>query len=235
MEIKILASSSHGNAYYLSNGETPILIEAGIRYKELQKRLGFKVSGLAACLISHEHKDHSMAVKDLLKAGVDCFASYGTWQALGLMPHHRILIASAKQQFQVGCWRVLPFDVEHDAEEPLGFLLSDGQNKVLYANDTYYLRYRVPGLTHVMVCCNYSRELLKENVEQGHVERELKNRLLRSHMSLETLKDFLVANDLSKVEAIWLLHLSDGNSDANQFQQEIEELTGVPTFIGERR
>jgi phosphoribosyl 1,2-cyclic phosphodiesterase len=62
---------------------------------------------------------------------------------------------------------------------------------------------------------------------------ELKNRIIRSHMSLETLKDMLRANDLSKVEAIYLLHLSDGNSDAVRFKREVQELTGKMVFISD--
>jgi len=39
------------------------------------------------------------------------------------------------------------------------------------------------------------------------------------------------ANDLSKVREIWLLHLSDNNSNAERFKQEIQELTGRMVFI----
>ena len=55
--------------------------------------------------------------------------------------------------------------------------------------------------------------------------------VLRSHFSLENVKEFLQANDLSKVQEIWLLHLSDGNSDAERFKREIQELTGKVVYI----
>lgn len=45
------------------------------------------------------------------------------------------------------------------------------------------------------------------------------------------MKDFLKANDLRHVQEIWLLHLSDGNSDADRFKREIQELTGKPVYI----
>ena len=59
----------------------------------------------------------------------------------------------------------------------------------------------------------------------------LKKRILKSHFSLENVKEFLKANDLSRVQEIWLLHLSDGNSDAERFKREIQELTGKMVFI----
>ena len=175
--------------------------------------------------------DHSKAVKDIIRAGIDCYIAAGTAEALGLSGH-RVHIIKARQQFRIGTWTVLPFDTQHDAREPLGFLLAnqDG-DKLLYATDTYYIRYRFSGLTHIMIEANYSLDILKRNVEAGAVPKELKTRILKSHFSLENVKKFLLANDLSRVQEIWLLHLSDGNSDAERFKREVMELTGKPTYI----
>jgi phosphoribosyl 1,2-cyclic phosphodiesterase len=231
MEIKILASGSSGNCYYVNDGKTPLLLECGLPFQEIRLGLGFRVSEIAACLVSHEHQDHAKAVKDMLKAGIDCYMSEGTRVALGVSGH-RIQIARAKEQFVVGTWTVLPFDTVHDAAEPLGFLLASSTGgKLLYATDTAYLRYRFRGLTHIMVEANYSMDILRANVETGTVPVELKNRLIKSHFSLENVKDFFRANDLSRVQEIWLLHLSDNNSDAERFKREIMELTGKLVHI----
>ena len=175
--------------------------------------------------------DHSKAVKEIMRAGIDCYISAGTVEALGLSGH-RLNIIKAKQQFRIGTWTALPFDTQHDAAEPLGFLLANqAGDKLLYATDTYYIRYKFHGLTHIMVECNYSLDILKRNVEAGAVPKELKSRILKSHFSLENVKRFLQANDLSKVQEIWLLHLSDNNSDCERFKREVMELTGKPTYI----
>ena len=175
--------------------------------------------------------DHSKAVKDIMRAGIDCYISAGTAEALGISGH-RLHIIKAKQQFRIGTWKILPFETQHDAQEPLGFLLANRNgDKLLYATDTFYIRYRFQGLTHIAVECNYSLDILRANVEAGMVEPALKNRILKSHFSLENVKNFLKANDLSKVQEIWLLHMSDGNSDANRFKREIQELTGKMVFI----
>lgn len=50
-------------------------------------------------------------------------------------------------------------------------------------------------------------------------------------MSLETVKGFLAANDLSRVREIWLLHLSDDHSDAERFRREVMELTGKEVHV----
>jgi phosphoribosyl 1,2-cyclic phosphodiesterase len=231
IEILPLASGSQGNCYYITDGSFPLLLECGIGMKEIQRGLNFRTSQLASCLVSHEHKDHCKAVQDMMKAGIDCYMSAGTAEALGISGH-RLHIIKAKQQFRIGTWTILPFETQHDAQEPLGFLLvnRDG-DKMLYATDTYYIRYRFQGLTHIAVECNYSLDILRANVEAGMVEPALKTRIMKSHFSLENVKKFLQANDLGKVQEIWLLHMSDGNSDSERFKREVQELTGKPTYI----
>lgn len=230
MDIKVLASSSRANAYHISDGTTALLLDAGLSYKELQRALGFKTTELTAALITHEHKDHSRAVADLAKAGINCYMSAGTKEALGLSGH-RIHELWPRVQTQIGTWTVLPFETQHDAAEPLGYLLASGKEKLLFATDTYYIRYKFNELTHIMIECNYAADILEENVEAERIPAALKQRLLQSHFSLANVKEFLRANDLGKVEEIHLLHLSDGNSDEARFKREIQELTGRVVMV----
>lgn len=231
IEITAFGSSSKGNCYRVTDGSTPLLLECGIKFREIQKGFHFRLSDVAGCLISHEHGDHSKSIKDVLKAGIDCYMSAGTSQTLGV-DHHRIKRVEAKKQFQLGTWTILPFDVQHDVSEPLGFLLANtAGEKLLFATDTYYIKYRFEGLTHIMVECNYSLKNLLENIQRGSVSPVMKKRLMHSHFSLENVKEFFKANDLSKVQEIWLLHLSDTNSNADQFKKEIQELTGKMVFV----
>lgn len=233
IEILTLASSSRGNAHLITDGVTPVLLDCGINFAELKKRSGFGISSIAGCMATHEHKDHSKAVADLLKAGIDVYMSLGTAAILNFSGH-RVKIVKAKEQFTLGTWTVLPFEVEHDAAEPLGFLLANrAGDKLLYATDTYFVRYRFQGLTHLLIECNYADDILQHNVESGAVPGAMKHRLLKSHFSLANVKKFLLANDLSRVEEIHLIHLSDGNSDADRFKREIQELTGKPVIVAE--
>src|SRR5699024_4555330 len=177
------------------------------------------------------HKDHSKELKDVLKAGIDVYASQGTIDAEGIK-HHRLKPIQAKKQFEIGTWKVLPVDVEHDAAEPLGFLMqSRNGGKLLFATDTYYVRSKFQGLTHMMIECKYSMGIVEETIAWGGVDKEMKRRSLRSHFSLENVKEFLKANDLAKVQEIHLMHLSDSNSDKGRFKREVQELTGKAVYI----
>jgi len=231
IEIKTLASGSSGNAYWISDGHTEILLECGIRFKDIQKALDFKTSNLSGCLVSHEHKDHTRGLKDVVKAGINVYASQGTIDAEGI-EHHRIKTVENKKQFKIGTWTILPFDLQHDAAEPFGFLLMNEQgDRLLFATDTYYVRYKFKGLNYIMVECNYAIDILDYNIEHGIVPQVMKKRLVKSHFSLENLKEFLMANDLSNVQEIHLIHLSNNNADPERFKREVQELTGKVVYV----
>lgn len=232
MEIKILASGSTGNAYRISDGKTSLLLEAGIPLKAIQVGCGFKVTQIQGCFVTHNHQDHSKAAKDLARLGVDIYASTGTIEACKLTGH-RIHAVTELQELMVGTFKVLPFDVQHDAPQPLGFLFTSTETgeKLLYFTDTYYIKYRFQGLTHIMAECNYDKETLQRSVDAGYIPIELVPRLMKSHMSLEHFLDLLKANDLHSVKQIYLLHLSNNNSDEERFKVEVQKQTGAEVYV----
>ena len=198
----------------------------------IKQALNFRVRDIAGCLITHAHGDHAKAAGDLAKAGVDVYTSQGTIDACRLTGH-RIKPVKALQEVMIGTFAVLPFDVQHDAPEPLGFLLTSRRTgeKLLYFTDTYYLKYRFTGLTHIMGECNYSMDIVEQSVRNGYIPPELVPRLIKSHMSLEHFLDLLKANDLHEVKQIYLLHLSNNNSDAERFREAVQKLTGTEVYV----
>jgi len=240
MNINIYHSSSASNVYRIDDGNTPILLEAGAPIKKIKEALNYKLSNIAGCLISHSHMDHAKGLKDLLQCGVDCYVSPETAQALDLSGH-RLHIIKPMEQFKIGTWTIKAFyqaitdekgEIKHLHDAPcLGFLMVSGENKVLFAIDTNYIPYRFRGLTHIMLGVNYDNEILMDNVTLGHIHPELTKRILKNHMSLRTAKNFFRANDMSKVREIYLLHLSDGNSNAERFKTEIQQITGRPVYV----
>jgi len=232
MRIKTLASGSTGNAYIISDGHSSLLLDAGIPLKEIQKGSGFRLSGLAGCLITHEHNDHSKAGADLMKHSVDVYTSEGTAQAKG-WDGHRLHIVKAMEVFTLGTLEITPFDVKHDSPEPLGFIIQSNAtgDKLLYFTDTYYLPYKINDLTHILGECNYDRQILFENVRNGSIEPFVAKRIMKSHMGIDTLLDMLKANDLSCLRQIHLIHLSDRNGHAESFKERIQKLTGAEVYV----
>jgi phosphoribosyl 1,2-cyclic phosphodiesterase len=137
------------------------------------------------------------------------------------------------EELTVGTLKILPFDVQHDSPEPLGFLIvsNETSEKLLYFTDTYYLKYKFQGLTHIMAECNYDMETIQRSVDAGYIPMELVPRLIKSHMSLDHLLDLLKANDLSQVKQIYLLHLSSNNSNEVRFKEKVQKLTGTEVYV----
>lgn len=240
MKLKVLGSGSHGNCYILEGETSSLLLECGLRWKDILKGLNYRIDNVAGCLISHEHGDHSKATENVINSSIKIGTSKGTLKAIlkqdvcGISIYNFDILESGLQDYMDN-FTILPFTVEHDAAEPLGFLIQHPEcGKLIYLTDTYYCRYKFTGLNHIMIEANYSMDILKENIENGSIPAPLAERIMKSHFSLEHVKEFLQANDLSQIKDIVLLHLSDGNSNAKHFQSEIEGLTGKPVYIAQK-
>lgn len=219
MKFTSLASSSHGNAYIVSDRETRLLLECGVSRKKLQQLAGFTLSGFDACLVSHEHKDHSACVAALISAGIPVFMSSGTAEVLNLDTVQAIRHCEA---FTVGSIEVMPFNTFHDAAEPLGFLLkskADGEI-VVFATDTVNLAYQFPGVNILALEANYDREVLARSEK---IPDKVRHRIENSHMEIGTLCRYLLTLDLSACREIDLLHLSDAMSREWEFVRSVRQ------------
>lgn len=233
MELKILGSGSSGNCYIFDNGKEALVVECGISFKDVQRAVDFNVSRIVGALISHEHQDHAKHLWHFRDARIPVYMSEGTFNEVcrgrrGGFP----LILHAGHETQIGGFTVLPFGTQHDAAEPLGFLIKHVEmGNVLFATDTYYLSYTFADLNNILIECNYSVNILEANIATGNLPRALRDRTVKSHCSLCTCREILLANDLSKVNNIVLIHLSDGNSNAADFQREIFDISGKNVFV----
>ena len=230
IDIRVLASGSTGNCYLLDDGESPLLIEAGIPIAKIREGTGFRIGRLAGCITSHLHADHCKAVRNLMALGVDCFMSQPTADALKLSGH-RLHVVKHDQLFNVGPWAVKAFEVEHDCAGALGFLIVRNGETTLFLTDTAYSKYRFHGVNRLMIECNFDEDIIRENVASGEVDRIVKRRTYASHMSINRVLDFIKANDLSQLREVVLIHLSDSNSDAEEFKHRVAEVVGVPVFV----
>jgi phosphoribosyl 1,2-cyclic phosphodiesterase len=232
-----ISSSSRGNAYILSApGISPLLLEAGLPIKRLREELfarNLKLSDLAGACISHEHGDHAKAVRDMLKAGVDCYMSNGTATALGVYDHHRFVPVDYDtiRESLIGRWQVKSFCLQHDAADPRGFMITHGDDRLLFIPDTVGMNEQFRGVTTIAIECNHISDILDANVANGSVPAELGKRVIQTHMSLSATISMLKNSDLSKCRKIYLLHLSDTNSDEQRMRREIQESTGIPTEV----
>lgn len=229
MVLKVLGSSSQGNCYILENKNEALIIEAGVRFIEVKKALGFDIRKVSGCLITHQHNDHAKYIKAMVESGFPTLALEEVWTAKGVTGSRAYCIERGKG-YRFGRFKVLPFDACHDVP-CVGYLIDHPETgRIMFLTDSCMCEYVFPGLNQVMIECNYSDAKLVEAINAGRTLPSQRERLMASHMELNTCKGFLCANDLTNVANIVLLHLSDNNSDEKNFVSEIERQTGKVVY-----
>lgn len=237
MKIEVLGTGSSGNCYKVKIGKATLLFECGLPYKVIQKKLNFKISEIDACLVTHEHMDHAKAIKDLMKAGVDCYMTKGTVEALGINGHRlKTFRPFEKARYYSEVLKnliIVPFEAVHDVAEPVSYFIKtrDDKESIVFVTDTAYLKYKIPECDVLMIECNYVKAKLDENVRLGNINTNLRNRIVKNHLSLESLVEALMAASLDRCKKIYLLHLSDGNSDEKLIKRTIQETTGIEVVV----
>lgn len=235
MELHILGSSSAGNGYILQNETEALVIEAGVPVKFVKQCVNFNIRKIVGCLITHEHGDHAGRANEYAKSNIKLMTSLGTanWLADNQkIEPRKISILEEQHKYKFGNFIVMPFKVVHDCAEPFGFLIRHRETgTVLFLTDTVYSPYTFTGLNNIIVEANYSLDIIREKVDDLLLPKFLKNRVIKSHLSIDNCVDLLKANNLSAVNNIVLIHLSNGNSDAEQFKQRVSKETGKTVHV----
>lgn len=237
MSINIIASSSAGNCIVIEDSGSKIILDCGLPYRKLSRFVSF--SEADAVLLTHSHMDHAQASEELLRRGYKVYMSLGTADALGFGGSiMNGLLVKHLNHLEIGAWKVLPFDVIHDAPEPLGFLIQhkESKKKYVYLVDSAVISYSFTGVNYWLIEANYSDVLIDK---QSGIHPALKRRIQENHFSIEDLIRFFTEKDkitgkpiqdLSKTEEIHLLHLSKTNSNAQKFIDRLQAQTGIPVY-----
>ncbi len=217
-----LLSGSSGNALYVSAGGTCVLVDAGVSAVRLLRQMEaarLDPRRLSAILVTHEHSDHVSGVGILSrKLNLPIYATCGTWRAmsgkLGAINPQNVRELSAGQDFYLGNMNVMPFEIPHDAAEPVGYSFSAGALKCSVATDIGCIKDawmdEVSGSDVLLLEANHDVDMLKA----GRYPYELKKRILgrRGHLSNEDCGKACVELHARGVRHIILGHLSAENN-----------------------
>ncbi len=218
--LSVLASGSSGNSIYISDGNTRILVDAGLSGKEINRRLnkiGADGSELDAILVTHEHVDHIKGVGVLSRRyNLPIYANELTWQdaapGLGKIEESNCRVFTG--DFMVGGLEVKPFSISHDASDPVGYIIGQGQNRIGIATDTGCVSEEMEellyGLDMLIIESNHDLEMLLT----GSYPWSLKNRIRgeKGHLSNDDTAALLPEVIDSNFPCILLAHLSKDNN-----------------------
>jgi phosphoribosyl 1,2-cyclic phosphodiesterase len=217
------------NGYILQGETSSLIIEAGVPLLKAKQALNFDLSTVNGLILSHFHSDHAGRVKEYAAAGIDIYSNDETIAKADI--HHRGHKMVDGFKYKIGEFTVMPFLLKHDVRN-YGYLIQHKEMGLcLFITDTHYSPFVFPGLNNIIVECNYSDNVLDHNLETSKINPALANRIRKSHMSEDTMIGFLKANDTTQVNNIVIIHLSNGNSDAEQIVRRVTETTGIVPHI----
>lgn len=233
MKLKVLGSGSLGNCYLLHNDTECLILEVGIPFIEVKKALQFDIRKIIAVLVSHEHFDHAKYISQYMRAGIPVYSAFETQSALEISTGERTRAIPPLKKLKLGNFTITPFNVPHDTDiECYGYLIEHKDiGKLLFLTDLMYCPYNFlkQNINHIMIEANYSNDFI--NSEDAN-----RNRVLQTHMELQTTLDFISTNDNPNLKTICLTHLSMVNSDQNLFLQKTKEVVryGADVYIAHK-
>ncbi|GIP40603.1 metallo-hydrolase [Paenibacillus sp. J31TS4] len=234
LRFTILASGSTGNAMVVSDGETNLLVDAGLSAKKLEQLMGERgVSGadLDGVLVTHEHSDHIKGLGALArKYDLPVYANEKTWEALdkqiGAIAEEKKILMDTGSQLEFGGLQVESYSISHDAADPVGYCFYEGGKKLSLATDLGYMSSKVKEQIEdsdvLILESNHDVEMLR----MGRYPWNIKRRILSDigHLSNEAAGDALCEVLSGRTERVYLAHLSQNHNMLELAQMTVGDI-----------
>jgi phosphoribosyl 1,2-cyclic phosphodiesterase len=212
MRLKIFASSSSGNCALVETGGKRILIDAGLSFRKICAALeGEEISPqeIDAVFVTHEHGDHVIGLGGFSALGVPIYATRGT--AGGIIRQEiKWTIVPSAGKFAAAQLRVETFTIPHDAGEPVGYAIDDGEERLVWALDVGHLDKKIKTVlksaTILVLESNYCPDMLEKSGRPFHLKQRIRGR--HGHLSNDETFEFLTAERSESWKQIYLAHVS---------------------------
>ncbi|MCC6860327.1 MAG: MBL fold metallo-hydrolase [Bryobacterales bacterium] len=231
LKLSLLASGSSGNCAWVATEKTRLLVDAGLSFKEMERRLagiGERPEKIDAVLITHEHSDHVGGLVPVARRlKIPVFATGATAAAVGwgeYRPHLEIFQAGSR--FAVGDIEIDSFTLPHDAADPVGFCLRSQGIKVALVTDLGYItesiRYQLRGAHALVLEANHDLDMLKVGPYPWSVKQRVMSRM--GHLSNAMACDFLAEDLDTETCTLIMAHLSESNNHPEIVRMSVAEV-----------
>ena len=226
----MLASGSSGNATFVAAGRTRILVDAGLSFRELSRRLaeiGEDPKNLDAVLISHEHSDHVGGLPVLAKRHtIPIYLTHRTAPTIdwnGAVPHVETFQAGSR--FSIGDIQVDSFTIPHDAADPVAYAFRAEGVRIGIVTDLGYIpesvKYQLQGTDLLILESNHDLEMLRVGPYPWPVKQRVMGR--NGHLSNDDMERFVREDMDPRTVMLVLAHLSENNNFPAQVRLVAEQ------------
>lgn len=220
----LASSSKAGSAYFIEGGDgTRVLVDCGLGIRKLEAELravGVDPATLAGVMVTHDHWDHVAALRlrhpFTAKHRVPLWATEPLVRSLlptedGRRDLGSVRRIAAGKVFQVGGLEVTAFAKPHDAPDPLGFILDDGECRAAVVTDLGVVTRAIAGLlrdsTYLIFESNHDVEMELNSGRPVHLIRRVLGD--HGHLSNDQAAEALAEIAGPRTRMILLAHLSD--------------------------
>ncbi len=229
LSVCVLASGSRGNAIYLTDGSTSILLDAGLSGIEIERRMqskGLRPQDLDAILVSHEHADHIQGVGVLSRRfHLPVYITHPTAKVAApqLGNVYSIKTFECGTTFDIEGFTIHPFSVSHDADDPAGFTICQNGIKIGIATDlglaTAVVRQHLKECNLLILEANHDATMLTNGPYPWPLKQRIRSRTghLSNHATKQLLKELLHKH----LEHVVLAHLSETNNTPEKALGEV--------------
>lgn len=207
MRYHILASGSKGNATIIECKSGRLLIDFGIALKEFSKKsepLNIRLDDIDAILYTHNHTDHLLRdFKSIPRTKI--YATKETFYEEG------VNTIEPYKEYEIAGVKVFVLPTSHDAPNPVGFVLDDGEETLVYMTDTGYISDRnltyMKDKNYYIIEANHNeRMLLQTKRPYDLIQRILGD---KGHLSNEASAHYVSEMVGPQTKDIVLAHLSE--------------------------
>lgn len=233
IKLIVCNSGSDGNTYLLNSDSDCVVLDCGVNLKIVKKSLKFKVNHIKFALCTHIHKDHSRYIQDYLNMGVKVYMPMQV-KEMHANNNYAIHIEPMKK-IEIEGFSVTPFEVPHDKDIVCYAYIIENTDfgKLLYMTDCMYCKYnfRNTKINHFLCECNHMKDLLDEKYEKF-----LRDRVMSTHMDLDTCKSFIAANKTNALRTVILCHMGAETTIAEECLPEVQNVVGedVNVFVARK-
>jgi phosphoribosyl 1,2-cyclic phosphodiesterase len=227
-----LASGSRGNCLFFQSEKAKILIDAGINFRELEKRLEeikVKTEDLDAILVTHEHKDHIDGIKTIFKnKKIPIFSNSETAKRIyrDLEMSLKFKIFATDEGFEFKDLKIHPFSVQHDTLEPVGFIIRVKNLKIGICPDlgfvTSLVRKNLEGCDLIYVEANHDEGMLLNSRRPNVLKKRIMGR--QGHLSNKQCADLIESVLHGGLKYVYLSHLSSECNDERKAYDVVKEI-----------
>ena len=220
MRLAVLGSGSSGNVAVVDWGSQRLLLDAGLSCREIEKRLrsvGLEPRGFAGVLLTHEHSDHIRgAARFAGRHEVPVYATAGTLSGLDFGRYSvRTVTIRSGRPVEIGPFLVQPFEVPHDAREPIGFVVEDPAGRRLGLAADLGARSRaawgyLTDLDLLILETNHDVEMLRSGPYPWPLKQRIASR--HGHLSNHEAAEGLAELIGDRLKWVVLYHLSRTNN-----------------------